>query len=69
MPNRGTPPPWRCTNTLPSYGSWPTPCPTGWEHHLLELSEWMNVAADETPEKYKYLANPSAQGAPTDDDL
>ncbi|MGB6762733.1 hypothetical protein [Mycobacterium sp.] len=23
------------------------------EHDLLELSEWMNVAADETPEKYK----------------
>ena len=39
------------------------------EHDLLELSEWMNIAADETPEKYKYLANPSAQGAPTDDDL
>jgi hypothetical protein len=29
----------------------------------------MNVAADETPEKYKHLANPSAQGAPTHDDL
>ncbi len=39
------------------------------EHDLLELSEVMNVAADETLEKYKYLANPSAQGAPTDDDL
>jgi hypothetical protein len=39
------------------------------EHDLLELSEWMNIAADETPEKYKHLANPSAQGAPTDDGL
>ena len=39
------------------------------EHDLLELSEVMNVAADKTPEKYKHLANPSAQGAPTDDNL
>ena len=39
------------------------------EHDLLEMSELMNIAADETPEKYKHLANPSAQRAPTDDDL
>ena len=44
----------RCTNTLSSYGSSPTPCPNGMgEYELLELSELMNIAADETPEKYK----------------
>jgi hypothetical protein len=32
------------------------------EHELLELSELMNVAADETPEKYK-------ESRQTDDDL
>jgi hypothetical protein len=38
------------------------------EHDLLELSELMNIAANETPQKYKQPANTSAQGAPTDDD-
>ena len=39
------------------------------EHDLLELSELMNFAADETPHEIQALANTSAQGAPTDDGL
>ena len=66
--NRGTPPP-----EIHKYAAelrklaYTVPNGMG-EHELLELSESMNVAADETPEKYK-PSHLSAHGAPTNGDL